>query len=300
MDREKIIVVRAGEYVSTTINDCLKDYDIYNLETLDQAQELYKTGKFHTIVTELDTQENNSIEVVSKLQSMDSDIPIIVVTTYASVPTAVEAMKAGAYDYITTPFNLDELKLVVQHSLERHNLKEEVKEKRHFQEMAIMDGLTKIYNRAYFNELIRREEDRARRYPQKFSLLMIDLDDFKKYNDTYGHPFGDLILEHTAQLLMRTIRTSDFVARYGGEEFVIITPQTDKINASVLASRLLTKVGKESIPVDDKTSVSVTISIGLATYTDDASTKDGLIQSADKALYQAKQLGKNRVCLFGT
>ncbi|HQO38395.1 MAG TPA: diguanylate cyclase, partial [Candidatus Omnitrophota bacterium] len=205
-----------------------------------------------------------------------------------------------AYDYITTPFNLDELQLVVQHALERKRLKEEVKEKRHFQEMAIMDGLTMIYNRAYFDELIRREEDRARRYPQKFSLLMIDLDDFKKYNDSYGHPAGDSILKHVAQLFQRTIRTSDFVARYGGEEFVIITPHTDKIHASVLASRLLSMVNKSIIQVDEKTPLSVTVSIGLATFGDDASARDALIQSADKALYQAKQLGKNRVCLFGT
>ncbi|MFA5099627.1 MAG: diguanylate cyclase [Candidatus Omnitrophota bacterium] len=300
MDREKIIVVKAGPYVSKTINECLKDYDIYNLESFDKAQELYKSGNFHTIVTELDPKENNAVEVVSKLQSADSDIPIIVVTTYDSVPVAVEAMKAGAYDYITKPFNLDELRLVVAHALERQQLKEEVKEKRHFQEMAIMDGLTGIYNRAYFDELIRREEDRARRYPQKFSLLMIDLDDFKQYNDSYGHPAGDCILKNIAHLLSRTIRTSDFAARYGGEEFVIITPHTDKVHASVLASRLLSMVSREVIPVDENTRVSVTISVGLATFGDDAAGRDALVQSADKALYQAKLLGKNRVCLFGT
>jgi len=300
MEREKIIVVQAGPYVSKTMNESLKDYDVYNLESYDKAQELYKSGKFHTIVTELDPKEGNAIEMVTKLQAHDIDVPIIVVTTHDSVPIAVEAMKAGAYDYITTPFNLDELQLVVQHALERKRLKEEVKEKRHFQEMAIMDGLTMIYNRAYFDELIRREEDRARRYPQKFSLLMIDLDDFKKYNDSYGHPAGDSILKHVAQLFQRTIRTSDFVARYGGEEFVIITPHTDKIHASVLASRLLSMVNKSIIQVDEKTPLSVTVSIGLATFGDDASARDALIQSADKALYQAKQLGKNRVCLFGT
>ncbi len=299
MDREKIIVVQAGPYVSKTMNESLKDYDIYNLESLDKAKELYKSGNFHTIVTELGAREGDAIEVVSKLQSMDSDVPIIVVTTHDSVPVAVEAMKAGAYDYITTPFNLDELKLVVERALERQQLKEEVKEKRHFQEMAIMDGLTMIYNRAYFDELIRREEDRARRYPQKFSLLMIDLDDFKKYNDAYGHPAGDFVLKYVAQLFQRTIRTSDFVARYGGEEFVIITPHTDKLHASVLASRLLSMIGKSIIKLDEKTQLSVTISIGLATFGDDASARDVLIQSADKALYQAKHLGKNRVCLFG-
>jgi diguanylate cyclase (GGDEF)-like protein len=300
MAREKIIVVQAGNYVSSTINDSLKDYDIYNIESFEKAQELYKEGGFNTIVTELDKTESNAIEVVSKLQRMNSEVPIIVVTTYDSVPIAVEAMKAGAYDYITQPFNIDELKIVVKHALERQKLQEEVKEKRHFEEMAIMDGLTQVYNRSYFNELIKREEDRARRYPQKFSLLMIDLDDFKKYNDSYGHPGGDKVLKHLGLFFMQRIRTTDFVARYGGDEFVIVTPHTDKVNASVLASRLLSTTGRELIRLDDNVQISVTISIGLATFVDDASSSDGLIKSADKALYEAKKLGKNRMCLFGT
>jgi diguanylate cyclase (GGDEF)-like protein len=299
MAREKIIVVQAGQYVSNTINDSLKDYDIYNIESFDKAQELYKQGGFHTIVTELDKNEVNAVEVVSKLQKMNSEVPIIVVTTYDSVPVAVAAMKAGAYNYINQPFNLDELKIVVRHALERQKLQEEVKEKRHFEEMAIMDGLTQVYNRAYFDELIKREEDRARRYPQKFSLLMIDLDDFKKYNDSYGHPGGDKVLKHIGQFFMQRIRTTDFVARYGGDEFAIITPHTDKTNASVLASRLLSMTGRELIRLDESIQFSVTVSIGLATFVDDASSGEGLIKSADKALYEAKKLGKNRMCLFG-
>ena len=208
-------------------------------------------------------------------------------------------MKAGAYNYINQPFNLDELKIVVRHALERQKLQEEVKEKRHFEEMAIMDGLTQVYNRAYFDELIKREEDRARRYPQKFSLLMIDLDDFKKYNDLYGHPGGDKVLRHLGQFFMQRIRTTDFVARYGGDEFAIITPHTDKTNASVLASSLLSMTGRELIRLDESVQFSVTVSIGLATFLDDASSGEGLIKSADKALYEAKKLGKNRMCLFG-
>jgi diguanylate cyclase (GGDEF)-like protein len=231
---------------------------------------------------------------------MNSEVPIIVVTTYDSVPVAVAAMKAGAYNYINQPFNLEELKIVVRHALERQKLQEEVKEKRHFEEMAIMDGLTQVYNRAYFDELIKREEDRARRYPQKFSLLMIDLDDFKKYNDSYGHPGGDKVLRHLGHFFMQRIRTTDFVARYGGDEFAIITPHTDKTNASVLASRLLSMTGRELIRLDESVQFSVTVSIGLATFVDDASSGEGLIKSADKALYEAKKLGKNRMCLFGT
>jgi two-component system cell cycle response regulator len=237
--------------------------------------------------------------VLRKFKEVKSNIPIIVVTTYSSVSLAVEAMKEGAYDYITKPFNLDELRLVVLHALERQKLLEEVKEKNIYQELALIDGLTHIYNRRYFDELLRREVDRAMRYPQKFSLLMIDIDDFKKYNDTYGHLAGDRVLKGIASILFHRTRSTDFVARFGGEEFVLIAPHTDKKGASVLAARIADLVAKENFVLTDSTVTNVTVSIGVATFGDDATTKEELIQSADKALYQAKRLGKNRVCLFG-
>lgn len=300
MEKEKILIIDGDKYVRSTLQDCLTaQYDVTTTPSFQEALDLIKQEKFYTVVTEINTAEVRGIEVVNKLQQAKNEVPIIVVTTHNSVSTAVEAMKAGAYDYITKPFNLDELKLVVLHALERKKLQEEVKEKRFYQELALMDGLTKVYNRGYFNELLHREEERARRYPQKFSLLMIDLDDFKKLNDTYGHPAGDGVLTGVAQILMKRIRTTDFVARYGGEEFTVITPHTEKKNATVLASRLVDVVARQEFKVKEEL-VKATISVGVATFNEDASSKDELVQKADDALYQAKRLGKNRVCLFGT
>jgi diguanylate cyclase (GGDEF)-like protein len=221
------------------------------------------------------------------------------VATHNSVPQAVEAMKAGAYDYITTPFNTDELGMVILHALERKKLQEEVKDKHIYQEMAVTDSLTGLYNRRYFDELLIREEARAKRYPQQFSLLMIDIDDFKKFNDTYGHPSGDNILKTMGRILLGRIRNTDYVARYGGEEFCIIAPHTGKKNASVFAARLADIVAKEQFTLSDAVKASVTVSIGVANFNDDAQTKEELLQKSDDALYQAKKLGKNRVCLFG-
>ncbi len=300
MDKDKILIVNGDNNLSQSLVDFLqKDYELFTTTTFMKAMELYKDAQFNTVITELDTEETKGIEVIAKLQSLRSDVPIIVVTTHNSVLVAVEAMKAGAYDYITSPFNPDELKLVVAHALERKKLQEEVQEKKIYQEMAIIDGLTGLYNRRYFDELLAREESRARRYPQKFSLLMIDVDNFKIINDTYGHPQGDNILKKLGEILLRSSRNTDFVSRYGGDEFCIVAPHTNKENASVFAARIMDIIGRDLAVINNEAKASVTASIGVANFNDDAQAKEELLTKADNALYQAKRLGKNRVCLFG-
>lgn len=300
MEKEKILIINGDEYVRNTLVDCLsKDYSVTTSPTFSQALKITKDKTFHVVITELETPEEKSIEVVRKFKELESNMTVIVVTTYDSVPLAVEAMKEGVYDYITKPFNFDELKLTIAHAIERQKLMAEVKEKHIYQELALLDGLTKIYNRRYFDELLGREVNRAIRYPQKFSLLMIDIDDFKKHNDAFGHLSGDHALKEIAQIIFNKARTTDFVARYGGEEFVVITPHTDKKSASVLAARILTLVNTHEFVLKNPSKNKMTVSIGIATFSDDAKTKEELIERADQALYQAKKLGKNRVCLFG-
>lgn len=300
MDRDKILIVNCENNVRQSLKDILQEnYEVFTSSTLTEALQMCKDQHISTVFAELETDETKGIEVIAKFQAVKSDMPIIVVTTHNSVLMAVEAMKAGAYDYITKPFNSDELKLVVMHALERKKLQEEIKEKTFFKEMSITDSLTGLYNRRYFDELIFREEARAKRYPQKFSLLMIDIDNFKKVNDTYGHPSGDSILKRMGEILRSRPRNTDFVARYGGEEFSIIAPHTSKKNASVFAARMLDIIAREEFILNDSTKARVTVSIGVANFDDDAQTKEELIKKADNALYQAKKMGKNRVCLFG-
>jgi diguanylate cyclase (GGDEF)-like protein len=239
------------------------------------------------------------VEVVQKLQEVKTDTPILVITAHYSVPVAIEAMKAGAYDYITKPFNLDELKLVVMHALERKKLEEEVKEKKLMQDTLFMDSLTQAYNRRFFDELLQHEEWRAKRYPQKFTLLIVDIDDFRKFNDRYGTQAGDKVLSFIGAMLKSRVRNTDSVARFGGEEFAIITPHTEKKNAMVLASRLVEAVAREQFNIEGF-KASVTVSIGLSTFNEDAFTKESLMKTAEEALFQAKKLGKNRVCLIGS
>ncbi|MEJ2052829.1 MAG: GGDEF domain-containing protein, partial [Calditrichaceae bacterium] len=162
---------------------------------------------------------------------------------------------------------------------------------------AILDGLTKIYNYRYFMQELEKEINRATRYSQIFSLLMIDIDHFKRYNDNYGHVAGDRILQNLANLLLGNIRNTDTVARYGGEEFVIILPGLDRKEALKLGEKLRKLVSNFSFKNDDiKEDCHITISIGIACLPDDSAERSELIKSADKALYYAKQTGRDKVC----
>jgi diguanylate cyclase (GGDEF)-like protein len=161
--------------------------------------------------------------------------------------------------------------------------------------LSITDGLTQIYNHRYFQEQLRREFDRSQRKETPLSLIMLDIDHFKHFNDTFGHQQGDIVLKDLARLLQSQIRTCDLLARYGGEEFAIIMPEAEDKVCLVAAERLRKAVESHSIPGRDK-ELKVTISMGVATVPrEDIPGPPDLINAADRALYGAKESGRNRV-----
>ncbi len=159
--------------------------------------------------------------------------------------------------------------------------------------MAFRDGLTGLLNYRAFSEILMTEWERARRYKSTFSLMMIDIDHFKRINDDYGHPTGDLVLVSIASRLQNRLRKSDMVFRYGGEEFMVLLPQTGIYKASLLAERIRSFVEKMRFPGD----IGVTISIGVCQYQDGLTSTD-LVKQADTGLYLAKGKGRNRVEIF--
>lgn len=163
--------------------------------------------------------------------------------------------------------------------------------------LVINDGLTEIYNHRYFQEQLSREIKKIDRYHGSLSLIMIDIDHFKPFNDTYGHTQGDLILKELAYLLKKNFRETDLVARYGGEEFVVVLPATDLEGACVAAERGRRLVEKHRFKsLKRKRALTLTISGGVASYPSCADSKEKLIREADEALYQAKLGGRNKVC----
>ncbi|MBI5189371.1 MAG: GGDEF domain-containing protein [Nitrospirae bacterium] len=161
-------------------------------------------------------------------------------------------------------------------------------------QLAVTDGLTGLYNHRHFQEVLDKEVARAGRYGEKVSLIMLDIDDFKKLNDQYGHTFGDKVLKKLADILRESVRDSDTAARYGGEEFTVILPKVGSYQASLMAYRLLRDVTKKSQRLM-RGKGSLTVSMGVSCYPDDATSRRALIELADRALYEAKRRSKDTV-----
>ena len=161
--------------------------------------------------------------------------------------------------------------------------------------LATIDGLTELYNHRYFQDTLRKQMDIARRYEQHLSLIICDIDFFKKFNDTYGHQAGDAVLRQVAQTLKNNSRVTDSVCRYGGEEMSIILPNTNAEEALMLANRICSAVSEKPFHLTPVDTAEVTISLGVATFPDNAQTPQDLIEWADKGLYYAKEHGRNQV-----
>jgi diguanylate cyclase (GGDEF)-like protein len=165
----------------------------------------------------------------------------------------------------------------------------------HSQLLASTDGLTGLYNHREFQQRLSVESERSQRYGHSLSLLLVDIDHFKRVNDQHGHPAGDTLLKELAETIRTSIRTMDVAARYGGEEFVVILPETPSEGAVVVAERLRRQIADRRVVAVSGQSLTCSVSIGVATYPVDAQQKERLIDAADKALYHAKYAGRNTV-----
>lgn len=176
----------------------------------------------------------------------------------------------------------------------------EVEYQKRVHELIVHDDLTGLLTRKSFSLELEREIVRSQRHRHEFCILMMDIDFFKKVNDTYGHLIGSEVLRHTAKVIQQTLRDSDVLARYGGEEFIAILPETPKDKGAEAAERVREAMEKYDFPAsihDPDSHLHITISIGVADFPNDSSLANNLIEAADFALYEAKQTGRNRVCL---
>ena len=164
-----------------------------------------------------------------------------------------------------------------------------------YRELSIVDGLTQLYNSRHFYHQLKMEMDRADRYGQPLTLLLLDLDDFKPFNDAYGHVEGDQVLMRLGQVVKRCLRQTDSAYRYGGEEFTILLPMTTSVDGAVTAERIRTEFKKETFSPAPGQDVHVTVSIGLAQYKTKEDMK-AFVHRVDQLMYQGKKNGKDRVC----
>jgi two-component system cell cycle response regulator len=285
-----VLVVDDEEIICTLFAAMLGHYGRYHVVTTTdgrQVIDILRREPFDVMLLDMSMPAISGLEVLRQVTQAFEELPVIIVTGHGSIEIAVESMQAGAADFVTKPVPAAVLHLRIQKALEHARTRR----------LASTDGLTGVYNQRTFQERLSQEIARADRYSRPLSVLMIDVDHFKVYNDTYGHPQGDIVLQDLARLLQEMSRTSDTVARYGGEEFAIILPETDRVGAQKISQRLCEQVERYPFPGQElMPGGTLTISIGVATYAS-AGSKEALLQAADTALYTAKREGRNRVCV---
>ena len=266
-----------------------------------EALELIKRGVFPILITDLNMPVMDGLELCRAVRSQDLPgyVYIIIITSLDTREDVIAGLHAGADEYLTKPINHAELEarlntgkriLALERSLRKAN--EEI----HL--LSISDPLTRVFNRGYLSARLTEEIDRAQRYKHPLSIIMCDIDHFKRINDSLGHQAGDLVLENFARLLKRLIRPKiDCLARYGGEEFVIILPETNFAGSQIMADRLHKNFNEMKILLQDE-EISITASFGACGFAATPSqsiTPDSLIKRVDDLLYQAKKEGRNRV-----
>lgn len=229
------------------------------------------------------------------------DIPVIFLSARDETDVKVSGLSMGANDYISKPFKAEELLARVEVAMrlkrerDRLHLSAEEAHARALvaQERAMTDALTGMLNRYGLQRVLSHEHAEARRYNRMLSCLMVDLDDFKTINDTYGHLAGDTALKQVAAILTQVVRGSDMVSRYGGDEFLVLLPETDLEGADALGEKIRARAAAQSFG-DGSPHFKLTLSIGASTLADDESGND-MIARADIALYAAKERGRDRV-----
>ncbi len=224
-------------------------------------------------------------------------IPVIMLTAEDDPNRKVEVLDRGASDYVTKPFNEKELVARVRVHYRVKALQDQLREANmRLETLAVTDGLTGLFNRRYFDDLLLSEVRRTLRYKMPLSLILIDLDHFKQVNDTHGHPMGDEVLRNTGRVVLAKVRTTDVAARFGGEELSIILPQTNLAGALELAERLRKLIGEAAHTLGGVT-LRKTASLGVATFDGSGPPlgPEELVKRADQALYKAKQSGRDRV-----
>jgi two-component system cell cycle response regulator len=263
----------------------------------DDAIEMLERRSFDLIFLDYALPSSTALDFMRLMDQKELDIPVVVITGKGDEMIASRVIQAGAYDYLPkTRISKKSLTRIIHNALEKFRMKREIKQAMDkMAELSIKDELTDLYNRRYFMEFAEREISGAARYGQNLTVCMLDLDNFKKINDAWGHPAGDAVLKETARRLRESIRRYDLPCRYGGDEFALIMPNTQLADAEKFCERLRQKIEDTPVGYDSK-EIQFTVSIGLAQFSPaaDKSIAD-LIKRADDGLYAAKQQDRNRV-----
>mgnify|MGYP002629649238 CR=1 FL=1 len=304
-------------------DDFQTEFWVVTAQSVDRALELLSQKDYTIVIARQEMPGVSGAEFLARTAGSWPHLIRILLTDSPGSPTLTRSIDQGCiYHFIQQPWNRERVALTLRRAIEGYavarshralvaELKQRNEEMEHLVEertsqirewaerqrkLAISDGLTGLYNHRHFQERWRREVKRAQRYGQSVSLMIIDVDKFKNFNDTMGHPQGDHLLRNLSLLLRRSVRDVDLVARYGGEEFVVMLPETRKDEGVILAERVRSLVAQHPFEHRDvQPGGRITVSVGVASFPADGAGPGEVLVRADKALYKAKEGGRDRV-----
>ncbi|MBN1115343.1 MAG: diguanylate cyclase [Oligoflexia bacterium] len=318
MENKIIYIIDDEETIQKLLSTRLNKLDYTTRSITDPRKLLEDTNALRdasVLLIDIKMPFIDGLSLLKKIQAMGYDQPAIFITGHGDKEAAIEAIRVGAYDFIEKPFDMDLIEQSVKRAMERNDLVRELRKinqsledkvrertmqlkeaNEQLERLSLTDPLTGLWNRRYLEETLKNEGERAERYKKPLSVIMIDADDFKHFNDTNGHITGDKLLKSFAEIFRNEIRTTDFAARYGGEEFLILLPETGIEGCMDLAERIRKKVHNINIGERNKQPLGIiSISAGISSYPQIVSNPGDLVKDADKALYAAKNGGKNRL-----
>jgi two-component system cell cycle response regulator len=297
--KQQILVIDDSKTIHPLVKVILADESVEVHSAMDAKYGMVLAASIQPdlILLDVDMPGIDGFEACKKLKSdaITANVPIIFLTSHSTVAEKVRGLGLGAMDYVTKPFNRAELIARVRASL---RTKQSI---RILEEKATIDSLTALGNRAMFDQRLEAEVCLHVRTKTPLACILMDLDRFKRINDTFGHPFGDKVLKRVASIITDMCRTEDVACRYGGEEFAVLAPNTNAIAASIFAERLRVQISKSQFIPDPTpgitpgTAITITASFGVADLVElfDRS----MVQRAHDALYQSKQEGRDRVSI---
>jgi two-component system, cell cycle response regulator len=279
-----------------------RGYDVVAVESAEAARVELEKQIPDIILLDIFMPKTSGFEMLAEIRKghRTSSIPVILISALSDTNHIVEGLERGANDYVTKPVIVPVLTARMEALLRANALVKHLEVQTELlAKLAAFDDLTGIYNRRSLFHALETELARSARYSRSVSVLMIDIDRFKRVNDVYGHAFGDAVLRQVAETVVGSLRTIDVVCRYGGEEFCVILPETSGAGARRAAERVRLAIMGHTFALGDQR-LDVTVSIGVATWAPEvAGRHPDLLLDADRALYEAKQLGRNQVRVSG-
>lgn len=262
-------------------------------ETIDLNKEGNRAEALRIILTNRGKQLMNDIRTI--IQEMhDEERELLLVRQQESQSAVNSASLLILFGSVLTFVTLGTIAIFIGRTSEHYMIEREQSEA-NLIHLATHDNLTGLYNRIALDQRLDDEIQRASRYKSPLSIFMVDIDNFKSINDTYGHHIGDMALRHLAKILKLLVRKMDYVARYGGEEFIVICPETPLLKAQELAERIRILVSEYPFHIEDNYKLNLTVSIGVATFPEHANSLQALMKVADASMYAAKQSGRNQI-----